>query len=52
VIKEQCNVKPHGDSGGVSLGDTLYLTFKNADAAIKFYQRAFGAREILRLKNA
>ena len=28
---------------------TPYLTFKNADAAIKFYQHAFGAKEKLRL---
>jgi PhnB protein len=28
---------------------TPYLALKNADAAIKFYQRAFGAKEIMRL---
>lgn len=29
---------------------TPYLTFESADAAIRFYQQAFGAHEILRLK--
>jgi PhnB protein len=28
---------------------TPYLTLKSADAAIKFYEKAFGAKEILRL---
>ncbi len=28
---------------------TPYLTLKSADTAIRFYQRAFGAKEILRL---
>jgi PhnB protein len=28
---------------------TPYLSLKSADAAIKFYERAFGAKEILRL---
>ncbi|MBV8866769.1 MAG: VOC family protein [Acidobacteriaceae bacterium] len=28
---------------------TPYLSHKNADAAIKFYERAFGAKEIMRL---
>ncbi len=28
---------------------TPYLSYKKADAAIKFYERAFGAREIMRL---
>ena len=28
---------------------TPHLIFKSADAAIKFYERAFGAREIMRL---
>ena len=29
---------------------TAYLTFKDTDAAIKFYEKAFGAKEIMRLK--
>ncbi len=28
---------------------TTYLTHKSADAAIKFYEKAFGAKEIMRL---
>lgn len=30
---------------------TPYLIFKSADAAIKFYERAFGAKEIMRLSS-
>ena len=40
------NVKPIPD-GYHSI--TPYLSYKNADAAIKFYERAFGAKEIMRL---
>ncbi len=40
------NIKPIPD-GYHSV--TPYLSHKNADAAIKFYERAFGAKEILRL---
>lgn len=40
------NVKPIPD-GYHSI--TPYFSHKNADAAIKFYERAFGAKEIFRL---
>jgi PhnB protein len=43
------NVKPIPD-GFHSV--TPYLTFKDADAAIKFYQKAFGAKETMRLKTS
>jgi PhnB protein len=40
------NVKPIPDD---SQGVTPYLICKNAEAAIDFYKRAFGAKEVLRI---